>query len=86
MAASEWQAGPMVQMILARRDVEGVAGDKNPIGSLGPEVLAPESVLRSFNVSYTRALFCNRAIVKAEGETPSQASLRIEDRQILIFL
>jgi hypothetical protein len=57
MAASEWHDGPMVQMILARRDPEVVAGDKNPIGSPALKVLAPESVLRDFNGSYTLALF-----------------------------
>jgi len=48
----------MVQMILARRDTEVVAGDKNPAGSLRPEVSVPESALRGFNGSYTWALCC----------------------------
>jgi hypothetical protein len=86
MAASEWHAGPMVQMILARRDPEVVAGDKNPSGSLAPEVSAPESVLRGFNGSYNLGFVSYRTIVKVEGEIPSPASFRIEDRQILIFL
>src|SRR5437660_2503708 len=82
IAASEWQAGPMVQMILARRAALP-AETKDRSGILGMTTSSATSCFLGFNESlYPVVNYCQRNYCKARDEIPHKAVLRKKIRRM----